>query len=113
MRHGQGQRQRRRQRQSSGNGRLLLALVGTATAFALANFWSVGKFARDSEEGRSRGKNAAFNPDDPAASGEASAPGTVRSAGPESMRDGRTGRWNKIDEELDDSFPASDPPANY
>jgi hypothetical protein len=102
MRHGQ------RQRQGGGNGRLLFALVGTATAFALANLWS-----RDSEEGQKRRKNAAFNPDDPAASREAGAPGTIRSAGQESMRDGRTGRWDKIDEELDESFPASDPPANY
>lgn len=108
MRHGQ------RQRQSGGNGRLLFALVGTATAFALANLWSLGKFARASEEKTSnRGKNAAFNPDDPAASRDAGAPGTVRSSGPESMRDGRTGPWTKTDEELDDSFPASDPPANY
>jgi hypothetical protein len=107
MRHTQ------RQRQSGGNGLLLFTLVGTATAFALANLWSIGKFARDSEDGRKHGKNAAFNPDDPAAAREAGAPGTVRSAGLESTRDGRTGSWNKIDEELDESFPASDPPANY
>jgi hypothetical protein len=106
-------RQGQWQRQGSGNGRLLFALVGTATAFALANLWSLGKFARDSEEGRKRGKNAAFNPDDPAASRDPGVPGTVRSAGAENTRDGRKGRWNKIDQELDESFPASDPPANY
>jgi len=37
----------------------------------------------------------------------------VRDAGPEAMADppGRT--WTKTDEESDESFPASDPPANY
>ncbi len=113
MRHGQRQRERQRQRQSSGNGRLLFALVGTATVFALANFWSLGKSARGSEDERKRGKNAAFNPDDPAASRSPGTPGTVRSAGPESTRDARKGRWDKTDRELDESFPASDPPGNY
>lgn len=36
----------------------------------------------------------------------------VRDAGPEAMRD-QPKRWSKTDEELDQSFPASDPPANY
>ena len=37
----------------------------------------------------------------------------VRNAGPASMRDGTDGKWTAVDEELDESFPASDPPANY
>ena len=37
----------------------------------------------------------------------------VRDAGPESMRDETSRDWSKTDEELDESFPASDPPANY
>lgn len=36
----------------------------------------------------------------------------IRDAGPESMRDTPRG-WSKTDEALDQSFPASDPPANY
>ena len=36
----------------------------------------------------------------------------VRDAGPTSMRD-KPDSWNKVDEESDESFPASDPPANY
>lgn len=36
----------------------------------------------------------------------------VRDAGPDAMRD-RYRNWTKLDEELDESFPASDPPANY
>jgi hypothetical protein len=39
-------------------------------------------------------------------------PTPVRPAGPESMRDPPK-RWDKVDEALDESFPASDPPANY
>lgn len=37
----------------------------------------------------------------------------VRDAGPLAMRDGTTKGWSKTDEESDQSFPASDPPANY
>lgn len=36
----------------------------------------------------------------------------VRPAGPEAMEDPPE-EWNKTDEESDESFPASDPPANY
>jgi hypothetical protein len=39
-------------------------------------------------------------------------PTPVRPAGPESMRDPPK-RWDKVDEAIDESFPASDPPANY
>lgn len=38
---------------------------------------------------------------------------TVRDAGPESMRDKPGRQWTQTDEESDESFPASDPPANY
>ena len=37
----------------------------------------------------------------------------VRNAGPEAMADTPRREWTKTDEELDESFPASDPPANY
>lgn len=36
----------------------------------------------------------------------------VRDAGPEEMRDPPR-RWDEVDEQEDESFPASDPPANY
>ena len=39
--------------------------------------------------------------------------GQVRDAGPEAMRDGVHRPWLKEDEASDESFPASDPPANY
>jgi len=37
----------------------------------------------------------------------------VRDAGVSSMRDPENKGWSQTDEELDGSFPASDPPANY
>jgi uncharacterized membrane protein YebE (DUF533 family) len=37
----------------------------------------------------------------------------VRDAGPRAMRDAPGTNWSKTDEESDQSFPASDPPANY
>ena len=36
----------------------------------------------------------------------------IRPAGPENMEDPPED-WDKVDEESDESFPASDPPANY
>jgi hypothetical protein len=35
----------------------------------------------------------------------------TRSAGHEAMRDKPTGEWDKVDQAVDESFPASDPPA--
>lgn len=41
------------------------------------------------------------------------APGNhVRDAGPEAMRDPPR-HWDRVDETVDKSFPASDPPATY
>ena len=37
----------------------------------------------------------------------------VRDAGPAAMKDGNKGEWSKVDQASDESFPASDPPANY
>ncbi len=39
-------------------------------------------------------------------------PTPVRPAGPESMRDPPK-TWDEVDQSEDESFPASDPPANY
>ena len=36
----------------------------------------------------------------------------IRPSGPENMEDPPED-WDKVDEESDESFPASDPPANY
>lgn len=37
----------------------------------------------------------------------------VRDAGPSAMADKPAREWTRADEESDESFPASDPPANY
>ncbi|KUO54727.1 MAG: hypothetical protein APF82_07060 [Sphingomonadales bacterium BRH_c42] len=37
----------------------------------------------------------------------------IRDAGPQAMRDPPQGEWTEIDENLDESFPASDPPGGY
>lgn len=44
---------------------------------------------------------------------DASGSQPVRDAGPDAMRDPPKRQWTKVDEESDQSFPASDPPANY
>jgi len=36
----------------------------------------------------------------------------VRDAGPAAMRDSPN-TWSKVDQQIDESFPASDPPATY
>lgn len=55
---------------------------------------------------RNKGR-AAFDED------QAVRAGAVRDAGPGAMRDKPVREWTKADEESDESFPASDPPANY
>ncbi len=37
----------------------------------------------------------------------------VRDAGPRAMRDPPQREWTEVDEDLDESFPASDPPGGY
>jgi len=44
--------------------------------------------------------------------GNSGVPTPVRPSGPKEMRDPPK-EWDKTDEESDESFPASDPPANY
>ncbi|RYH10783.1 MAG: DUF2934 domain-containing protein [Alphaproteobacteria bacterium] len=52
---------------------------------------------------------AAFK--DGAKSGPLDSDHQVRPAGPDAMRDLPKPRWTPLDEALDESFPASDPPA--
>ena len=53
-------------------------------------------------------KHAAFAADE----GGSDTHDAVRNAGPDAMAD-KPANWTKTDEELDETFPASDPPANY
>jgi len=39
--------------------------------------------------------------------------GVTRDAGPDTQSGIDKGQWDKIDEQADESFPASDPPSNY
>lgn len=43
---------------------------------------------------------------------EPKAPPKVRDAGPEAMASPPR-RWDRTDQQVDESFPASDPPGNY
>ncbi|MCR9179333.1 MAG: hypothetical protein NXH71_03765 [Erythrobacteraceae bacterium] len=52
--------------------------------------------------------NAAFAPDQPHESHT-----DVRDAGPRAMRDQPKREWTEVDEDSDQSFPASDPPGGY
>lgn len=47
-----------------------------------------------------------------ATTGKGTASPPVRDAGPENMKS-KPKRWSKTDEAIDESFPASDPPATY
>lgn len=60
-------------------------------------------------EKQTRERNEAFASDQ--AGGENFA--QVRNAGPSAMADAPKREWTRTDEESDESFPASDPPANY
>jgi hypothetical protein len=59
---------------------------------------------------RPRDTRAAIDPREPAADPQAG-PVPVRSAGPAAMRDGDGLEWDKVDQAVDESFPASDPPS--
>ncbi|MGQ0558594.1 MAG: hypothetical protein ACT4OE_03265 [Sphingosinicella sp.] len=84
-------------------GRILMA-GGAAVAAAAALLFGRRWFRRDREErpaaALSRGKT------EPGAAGQS---GSARSAGPEAMRD-PPAEWDEVDQAVDESFPASDPP---
>lgn len=58
--------------------------------------------------GKTRKRNAAYAPNQPHESYL-----DIRDAGPDAMRDAPRREWTEVDEYLDESFPASDPPGGY
>lgn len=58
--------------------------------------------------GKKNSQNAAFAPDQPHQDHT-----DVRDSGPQAMRDPPKGEWSGVDEDSDQSFPASDPPGGY
>lgn len=90
----------------------LLALAGIAALTV--------SFLRDSQPRRlGRPSNpgskglAAIAPKVAQSAGDVAGPNFVRDAGPQAMRDRPRRGWDRVDEQVDESFPASDPPANY
>lgn len=68
---------------------------------------AAGGFAA-SRIGKARKRNAAYAADQPHESHF-----DIRDAGPDAMRDAPRREWTETDEDLDESFPASDPPGGY
>ena len=58
---------------------------------------------------RQKGQHAAFADNQDTGSNFAK----VRDSGPQAMADPPRQQWSMVDEASDESFPASDPPANY
>jgi hypothetical protein len=77
---------------------LIMAALG-AGAYALT---------RRKRDSGADGSHAAFADDQ-----SAKTDNPVRDAGPDAMRDPPRRAWSTVDEESDQSFPASDPPGNY
>jgi hypothetical protein len=66
---------------------------------------------QDREDSRPGRRYAAFSDPEKAPVEQGSCYGAVRHAGPENMRDQDRRPWDKVDESVDESFPASDPPS--
>jgi len=90
----------------------LLALAGIA---ALTYSFLRGNAPRrgDARGVVSSGGMAAIHPKVAEGTEELDCATFVRPAGPEAMRDRPRRGWDRVDEQVDESFPASDPPGNY
>lgn len=95
------------------------ALVGGAVIAAVAKITSSQRSAGQARSGNGQRDSGSGHDSNlqPAgfASGEAGRTDNlqpVRSAGPEAMRD-KPDKWDNVDQAMDESFPASDPPSNY
>ena len=79
-------------------------IMGLMTLGAL--FWFTRR-PTDPEVQKRDGHAAAFADDET----EPEAFEQTRSAGPEGMRDDTRRAWDRVDQAVDESFPASDPPS--
>ncbi|MBV9884663.1 MAG: hypothetical protein JO276_16765 [Sphingomonadaceae bacterium] len=77
------------------------AVAGLAATIFLRRRWSSADGEQVPAPAHSRGKT------EPGIAGQS---GAARSAGPEAMRDPPRD-WDAVDQSVDESFPASDPPA--
>lgn len=77
----------------------IAAIGGMAAALLTRRWWSGDDDPRASALNTGR-----------TAPGPVGQSGAARSAGPDEMRDPPSG-WSKVDQAVDESFPASDPPA--
>ena len=83
---------------------LIFRLVGASAVLGLAaSRLFPGLFRRRKKP------HAALDPGDPAADPE-TGPAVVRAAGPQSMRDGETLPWDRVDEAVDESVPGKRSP---
>lgn len=85
----------------------MLRLLRSKPLLALAGYALWRRYQNRQESRRTRAAYA--NPEEAGPEGNFS---TVRNAGPEAMRD-RPDEWDRVDEQSDESFPASDPPGRY
>lgn len=93
----------------------LLVLGGTAVlAYSfLRNARPGRRTAAPQGASSGAGKMAAIHPKVAEEAEELDCATFVRPAGPEAMRDRPRRGWDRVDEQVDESFPASDPPGNY
>jgi len=81
-------------------GLIRIAALGAAS-YVGYKFWQKSQKGEHSHAAYSSGQSA---------KGDAS---PIRDAGPDAMRDGEKRTWTPVDQQSDESFPASDPPGNY
>ncbi len=89
-----------------------IALAALAAGLAARGASHAGQGRRPTPSMGRDADRPAYAPDVAAGVGDAGTRGDVRPAGPRAMRDPDPD-WDAVDEAVDETFPASDPPATY